>query len=42
MAANNCYMDYKDPLWRRAASQRASVDDGLNPYVSAQRGSNKH
>ena len=22
--------------------QRASVDDGLKPYVSAQRGSNKH
>ena len=22
--------------------QRASVDNGLNPYVSAQRGSNKH
>ena len=22
--------------------QRASVDDGLEPYVSAQRGSNKH
>ena len=27
---------------RQLGHQRASVDDGLKPYVSAQRGSNKH